>query len=64
MSSHSLKENSTHVSNFKGRIRGLTSNPEDSGVAGLREGDVYYNTDDNKLFIYASDAWYASAAWT
>jgi hypothetical protein len=61
---NTIKENATHISQIKGRTTQVTSDPENQGVAGLREGDVYYRTDISETRIRANGKWWGKKLTT
>jgi hypothetical protein len=50
MSAKNLQQTNTHVSKLKGATEGRTSEPQNSGPAGLKGGEVYYNTSNNRSY--------------
>jgi hypothetical protein len=54
MSAQSLQQNATHISKIKGITEGRTSEPQNSGVAGLKGGERYFNTTGKKSFVNTS----------
>lgn len=59
-----LKENATHVSGITGVISEATSDIPDSGVAGLAEGEMYYDTNDNVVRVYDGTNWWGAQLTT
>jgi len=50
-------ETYTTVTGLKGIFRTGTSKPTDSGVAGLKAGDVFINTTTKKISVYSGSQW-------
>lgn len=53
-----LKDTATHITDLKGAVDVKTSDPTDTGVAGLATGQWYVNSTKKTFNIYTGTYWY------